>query len=119
MPDTSFECPDCDAVIQSERILTAIADQGIADEIVEGESDLMMDCPHCESTITFQAANVLVRLSADDETLTLLRTLQKTAEAPTTTNWEPDFEEVIERERESQRRREQIEENLRDIRDSL
>jgi predicted secreted protein len=118
MPNTSFECVECNAAISPTKVLAAIAEQGVAHEIVEEGRDLTMTCPHCESSFTFRTADIIVKLSADEGTLALLRTLQKTAEA-TTTDWEPNFEEVIEREKESQRRRERIEEKLQEIKDSL
>lgn len=116
--DTTFDCAECDVEIQPAEVLGAMASQGITEGVINDDKDLDMDCPQCDETVTLETAETVVKLAADDATLALLQTLRE-VDTAARTGWDPDFEEVVEQEREARERREQLEEKLEEIRDSL
>jgi len=118
MADLTFDCPDCEEGIQPAQVLGALASQGITEEVISGDAELNMDCPQCNERITFETAEIVVKLAADDATLAVMQALEK-ADTTASSDWEPDFEQVIENERQARERRKQLEEKLEDIRESL
>jgi hypothetical protein len=117
MAETEFTCPACEATVDPEAVLAHLARTGTADRVVADGADVDLDCPACDAMVTLPSAEVLVKLSADDATLRLLEALREAA--PAGTAWEPDLAAALEREREAQRRRDELEATLADLQEKL
>lgn len=115
MSELTFDCPACADEIDPDDVLVALARQGAADAVIEEQADVEIQCPECQTAVTLGAAEVLVKLSADDATLAIFSLLAETDG----TIREPDWEQVIEREREARERREEIRETLETLKESL
>lgn len=118
MVDTDFDCPQCEDSIESETVLIALARTATADDVIEQGEDVEMRCPHCRSDITLQSEEVVVKMAADNATLNVFRQIAEEGDE-FVSNRSPDLTEAMERERESNRRKKELEDKLEEISDSL
>lgn len=116
MSDTVFSCSECSTEIAIQEVFREVVEQNVAAEIIEQETELQMDCPDCEQTIHFNAAEVMVTFATDDLVFTMF---SKISDATTERSWNPDLEQTIQRERESQKRKEEIKKGVQELREEL
>lgn len=118
MADISFDCPACSSAISPEEVLVALAHRGTAEELLEDQADVEMNCPECGTEITLRASEAIVKLSADDAVLAVFKRLAEEGDE-FVHNRRPNFDDIVEREREARERRRQLNETLEELRDSL
>ncbi|POG55100.1 hypothetical protein [Haloferax marisrubri] len=118
MVNTDFECPECSSAIEPEAVLVVLARTASADNVIEEREDVEMQCPHCRSGITLRAEEVVVKMAADNATLNVFRQVAEEGDN-FVSNRSPNLTEAMERERESNQRKAELEDKLEEISDSL